>query len=263
MRPVVFQLGLADQQGASVVALVPHKDAYLLAFTASSTWALAGDPATGTLRRVSDQVGIVGASAWCVNHDRVYFLSSRGLYKVGADGSGLDAVSENRIPEDLTGVSDSACVLDYNHADRGVYVNKTGTDWFYDTERDGFWPFSRATSNSHVLLGPFQLGHANAFGRVLNLNGTTAASSASVTWAIVTGDTAEGAAANGKAAITAALAGSSYSSYVQSTGTWAAGRAHMEYPRTRAVWCCLWLSSAGSWAYEHVALTAMLSGGWR
>ena len=62
-RPIIFQLSLADATGGTVVAVVPHKDAYLLCFTASETWVLAGDPATGQLRRVSDEVGIIGASA--------------------------------------------------------------------------------------------------------------------------------------------------------------------------------------------------------
>lgn len=264
MRPIVFQLALADEQGPNVVAVVPHKDAYLLCFSAGTVWVLAGDPATGSLRRISDQVGIIGASAWCVDHDTVYFLSSRGLYSVGADGSGLKAVSEDRLPEDLIGVTDSTCVLDYYHADRGVYITTTGQDWFYDTARDGFWPYTVASTDSHVLLGPFQLGQASSYGRVQNLHGIMAAGGADVTWRIVIGDTAEEAAANGKAAITSDLAGTrTYEDYVKSSGTFVAGRNHMAYPRTRAVWCCLWLRSEGTWAYEQVAMTAMLSGGWR
>lgn len=270
-RPTVFQLALADEQGPDVVAVVPHKDTYLLCFSASTVWVLAGDPATGGLRRISDQVGIIGASAWCVAHDTVYFLSSRGLYSVGADGSGLKAVSEDRLPEDLIGVSDATCVLDYYHPDRGVYITTTGQDWFYDTAREGFWPYTVASTDSHVLLGPFQIGSANTFGRVANLHGTMASGSANVTWRIVTGDTAEEAAANGKAAInldvaydaSATLANRAYEQYIKASGTFIAGRNHMAYPRTRAIWCCLWLRSEGSWAYEHVALTAMLSGGWR
>jgi len=263
-RPIIFQLAPADEQGPTVVALVPHKDSFLLGFSASTVWVLAGDPATGALRRVSDQVGIIGASAWCVAHDTVYFMSSRGLYSVGADGSGLKAVSEDRLPEDLIGVSDATCVLDYYHPDRGVYITTTGQDWFYDTARDGFWPYTVASTDSHVLLGPFWLGTANAYGRVANLHGTIATGSADVTWRIVTGDTAEEAAANGKTAITSDLAGTrTYEDYVKASGTFVAGRNHTAYPRTRAMWCCLWLRSEGTWAYEHIALTAMLSGGWR
>jgi len=199
-----------------------------------------------------------------VNHDTVYFLSEHGLYSVGADGSGLKPLSEDTIPEHLIGQDDSACVLDYYHNDRGVYIHHLPTGpWFYDTARGQFWPFSLSETGSHLLLGPFYLGQENSYGRILNLQGNMAAGSADVTWRIVTGDTAEEAAANGKTAIEAAVAGSSYSSYVKASGTWSAGRSHMSYPRTRAIWCCLWLSSAGEWAYEAVAMTRTLSGTWR
>lgn len=265
-RPIIFQLALADETGDTVVAVIPHKDAYLLCFTATETWVLAGDPATGNLRRVSDQVGIVGASAWCVNHDTVYFLSSYGLYSVGADGSGLKPVSEDRVPEDLTGIEDSDAVLDYYHLDRGVYIHLTESpSWFYDTARDQFWPFDRSTEESHLLLGPFHLGATeNSYGRIQNLHGNMAAGSEDVTWRIVTGLTAEEAAANGKAAIAAYVAGGDYSGYVAASGVWSAGRSHMTYPRTRAIWCCIWLAvDSGDWAYEAIAMTRVPSGKWR
>ena len=263
MRAALFQFSEAGEVGGDVVALVPHKDSFLLGFTAGETWIQQGDPLTGQQRNVSREVGIIGADAWCVNHDTVFFLSSHGLYSVGANGSELKQLSEDKIPEELTGVSDAACTLTYNHADRGVYIHKTGVDWFYDTERQQFWPFDTSTTDSHVLMGPFRLGRPDSYGRVLNLHGVTAEGSADVTWALVTGDTAEVAAANGKLAIEAALAGESYSSYVASSGTWSAGRAHMAYPRNRAVWCCLWLSSDGTWAFEGVTMIALVSKEWR
>jgi hypothetical protein len=263
IRATFFQFSEDDKVGENVVALVPHKDSFLLGFAAGETWIQQGDPLTGTRRRVSDEVGIIGADAWCVNHDTAYFMSSSGLYSVGMDGSSLKPVSEDRIPEDLTGVSDSTCKLTYNHADRGVYVTlASGVSWFYDTARDQFWPFTGDT-DSHVLVGPFRLGQAESYGRVLNLQGVIAAGSADVNWRLVTGESAEEAAANGKAAITAALAANPYDDYVDSEGTWSAGRARMAYPRIRAIWCCLWLASEGTWAYEGVSVTTLASGRWR
>ncbi len=272
-RPILFQLAVADAVGGNVVAVVPHKDAYLLCFTATETWVLQGDPATGLLRRVSDNVGILGASAWCVKHDTVYFMSDQGLYQVQADGSGLKAVSEDRIPEDLTGIDDSDCILNYYHPDRGVYIHLDKDDegedieppaWFYDTERDGFWPFDTDTTDSHVLLGPFHLGQGISYGRIQNLQGNMATGSADVTWRIIAADTAEEAAANGKAAIEAAVAGTAYSQYVAASGTFAAGRSHMTYPRTRALFVVLWLwAESGTWAYESVSMTRSQSGRWR
>lgn len=263
LRPALFQFSEAAEQGGTIVALVPHKDQTMLGFTATETWVQHGDPLSGPRRRVSDQVGIVGADAWCVAHDTVYFLSSHGLYSVGADGSGLQAVSEDAVPEDLTGVDDSTCTLTYQHSDRGVYIHKTGTDWFVDVERGGFWPFNTGTTQSHVLLGPFHLGMNDSHGRVLQIHGTTAQGSAAVTWAIVPGTSAEVAAANGKLAIEASIAGSSYSSYVSASGSWTAGRNHRAYPRTRAMAVTLWLRSSGTWAFESSAMTIIDSGMWR
>ena len=264
MRPTIFTLSEDDAISEDVVALVPYKDRTLLGFTANEIWLQTGDPLEGPRINISRDVGIIGPDAWAKHHDTVYFLSPHGLYFIGANGNGLKALSEDSIPEDLTGVSDSACTLTYNHADRGVYVHLTDDgDWFYDTERDGFWPYDTGETDSHVLLGPLKLGQANHFGRVLHLHGNIAASSADVTWRIVIGDTAEEAAANGKAAILAAVAGSDYSSYVSAEGDWSAGLAHRDYPKTRAIWCCLWLHSEGDWAFETASMVVQWSGIWR
>jgi hypothetical protein len=256
LRPALFQLSESGEVGDDVVALIPHKDSHLLGFASGETWIQNGDPYTGFKRCVSRDVGIVGADAWCVNHDTVYFLSSHGLYSIGADGSGLKALSEDKVPEDLTGVTDSSCTLTYRHADRGVYIHKSGTDWFYDTERDGFWPFDTSTTDSHVLVGPLRIGGPNQFGLIQTIHGITAASSGTVVWRIVPGDTAEEASANGKAAITAALAGSAFDEYYQSNGSWSAGRSPTGWPRVRCAWACIWLSASSDWAYESVVLEA-------
>ena len=264
MRPALFQLSLAGEQGDNVVALVPHKDHYLLGFTASETWVQQGDPLTGPRRRVSDQVGIIGADAWCVAHDTVYFLSSRGLYSVAVDGSGLKALSEDVIPEHLISVDDDACALDYDHATRSVSIHlTTAPSWIYDVERGGFWPFDTDETDSHVLLGPIRLGGPDSHGRILNIQGTVAAGSQTVTWAVVTGTSEEAAAADGKSAIEAAVAGGDYSAYLAATGEWTAGRNHISYPRVRAVAAVLWLSASADWAYESVSMTTVLSGKWR
>lgn len=263
LRAKLFQLSLMGETGENVVALVPHKDRFLLCFTAGETWVQQGDPYEGPLSRVSDQVGIVGADAWCVAHDTVYFLSSHGLYSVGADGSNLRAISEDRIPEDLSGVSDSACTLTYQHSDQGVYIHKTGQDWFYDTERGGFWPFDTSEADSHLLIGPLRLGTPDWIGQVQTLHGIIADGSSTVYWRIVHGKTAEEAASNGKLAIEADLAGSSYSSYIRGSGSWAAGRSQTAMPRTSAMWACLWLSSAGAWSYEGATMGIVSTGRWR
>ena len=260
MRPALFQLSEAGETGEDVVALIPYKDAFLVCFTASETWIQSDDPLTGSRRCVSREVGIVGADAWCVNHDTVYFLSSAGLYSIEADGSGLKPLSEDKVPEDLTSVTDSTCTLTYNHSDRGVYIHKTGTDWFYDTARDGFWPFDTSTSDSHLLLGPLRVGSPLQHGLIQTIHGIMAASSGTVTWRIVSGDTAEEAADDGKAAIVAALAGSDYDEYFVAHGAWGAGRSNTAWPRIRSPWMTLWLASESDWAYESI-IFEIISGG--
>ena len=263
-RPILFQLSEAEGSGGTVVALVPHKDQYLLGFTASETWVLRGDPATGQLRRVSDEVGIIGADAWCVAHDTVYFLSSRGLYSVQADGSGLKPLSEDVLPEDLIGVDDDDCTLTYQHSDRGVYIHFTSeTNWFYDTAREGFWPFDTDTTNSHVLIGPLRLGGPDTYGMIQRVHGVMAQSSGTVTCRVVTGDTAEEACDDGKAAITAILAGTAHEHYVAADTSWEAGRSNTWWPRCRGMWCCLWLSGASDWAFESLNMTITPFGRWR
>lgn len=263
LRATVFQFSEAAEQGSTVVALVPNDDQYLLGFTASETWIQQGDVLSGPRRQVSDQVGIIGPDAWCVAHNTVYFLSSRGLYSVGVDGSNFTPVSEDVLPEDLIGVTDATCKLTYQHSDRGVYIHTTGTDWFYDTARQQFWPFDTSHTNSHVLIGPIKLGPADQLGLVQTIHGITGESSNTVTWHIVPGDTAEEAAANGKLAITADLAGTDASAYYRASGTWSAGRSHTARPRVSAMWCCLWLSAAAAWAYEGATMGVEPAGAWR
>jgi hypothetical protein len=264
LRATLFQFSESNEIGDDIVALAPHKDSYLLAFSAGETWVQQGDPLSGTRRNVSRDVGIIAARAWCKSHDTVYFLSSHGLYSVGADGSGLKPLSENKVPADLTNVSDASCELAYNHADRGVYIHRSsGVSWFYDTARDQFWPFDTSSSDSHVLIGPIRIGSPDGFGLIQTIHGIMAAGSATVVWRIVPGDTAEEASDNGKSAITAALASSDYDEYVSSFGAWDAGRSKTGWPRARSMWCCIWLSSTGTWAYESIHLTTVPFGRWR
>lgn len=265
MRATAFQLGETDETGGTVVALVPHRDAYLLAATADDLWVMHGDPTTGQLRNVSRDVGMINANAWCKVGDSVCFLSSAGLYSVGADGTGLNALSEENLPVELTGVTDAGCTLTYHYLDRGVYIHlpNTAQSWFYDVENNAFWPFVSSTTDSHVLIGPVRIGGAVDFGMIRTIHGMLGSGSADVTWRIIVGDTAETVAVNGKAAITLALAGSDFSYYVAAEGVWSAGRTKAAWPRTRGCWAVVWLSSTGTWAFESVVVESVSGGRYR
>mgnify|MGYP000063571619 CR=1 FL=1 len=265
-RPFVIQLSEAGELGGNITALVPHKDAYMLAATSGSLWVVRGDPtADGQLQNISRDVGMIGARAWCRDHlDRYYFLSSHGLYTVSASGDGLQALSEDVIPQELTGVSDVNTVLEYDHATLSVriYIPTAAVNWVFETDRKAFWPFKVGYAGSHVAIGPLRLNNGDTYGRLTRLHAITAASSANVTWRILVGDTAEEVSANAKAAIETLVAAGSPSN-IHSSGTLTAGINHREYPRARGMFMILLLSSAGTWAWEGAVCVTEPSGGWR
>lgn len=267
-RAFAIQLAEAGEVGDDVVALIPHKDMAMLAATATSLWVVRGDPTgDGSVRNISRDVGIVGAKAWCRDHlDRYYFLSSHGLYTVGAGGDGLQALSEDFIPEQLTGVTDADTTLVYDHETRGVYIHipTAGVSWLFDTERQGFWPFKVGYTGSHVAMGPIMLGDGNTFGRLIQLHGILGQGSVDVVWRILVADTAEQVSANAKAAIEALVAGNPPAN-IHSSGTWTgSGANHRSYPRARGKYMILLLSStSGNWAWEGANAVIQPSGAWR
>jgi hypothetical protein len=216
------------------------------------------------MRNISRDVGIVGPRAWCRDHlDRYYFLSSHGVYTVAPSGEGLQALSEDLIPEQLSGVTDADTVLEYDHEARGVriYIPSAEVNWLFETEDQAFWPF-KVGEGSHVAIGPVHLNDGETYGRLLRMHGITAASSADVTWRVLVADTAEAVSVNAKAAIEALVAGSTPSS-VHSSGTWTAGVNHRSYPRARGLFMILLLSASGTWGWEGAVCFTEPSGKWR
>lgn len=305
-RPLAFQLALSAEVGPPPTAMVGHKDSNLIVASENTLWVVLGDPAAdGTLRRISENVGILSSRAWCKIEDTLCFLSNDGVYRVQFDGSGLVPISDQSVPDELRNVDPSTTTISmgYDHERKAVYVflrtsGGSDTHWVYELESEAWWPvrFQDGHSplatclhdgelllaggdgtvrqvggddddgtaiQSHVAIGPLRVGRANHFGRILNIQGMIAQGSGTVTWRIVTGNTAEEASDNAKAAIEAYQAGGSYSSYVHSSGDWTAGRAVISYPRTRTVWCCIWLQSTAKWGFEGVSMETTQSGKWR
>lgn len=265
-RPFLIQLSEAGELGGDIVALVPHKDAYLLAATSDSLWVMRGDPAAdGGLQNISRDVGMVGPRAWCRDHlDRYYFLSSHGVYTVGASGDGLQGLSEDIIPQELTGVTDVNTVFEYDHVTRSVriYIPSADVNWLFETEQQGFWPFKDDYTGSHVAIGPVSLNDGDTYGRLLRIHGITANSSANVTWRVLVADSAEQVSANAKAAIEALVNGDTPAE-IHSSGTWTAGVNHRNYPRARGLFMILLLSASGTWGWEGAVCFTEPSGKWR
>jgi hypothetical protein len=292
-RAQVFQLSLASDVGPAPTAIIPCLDSYLLCASARTLWVVQGDPTSGSLRRVSEEVGIVHPKAWVKTDASIVFLSEDGLYSVNADGSDLKALTPDIVPDELRNIDGSTTAValgwDQERMAFHIYLRTEGgsdTAWLYETGAEAFWPMrlqdnhsprvvcrhggelllagvdghirkvtgdddDGAAIQSHVVLGPFRLGVAGHYGRIMNMHANLANGSGRVNWRLVLGDTAEEAADNAKAAIEAFQSGSSYSSLIHPVvGNWTQGRSIMVYPRARAIWCCVWLQSTDKWAFE-------------
>lgn len=303
-RAFAFQCSESTEIGDTVTALIPHRDRFLLAATSKGIWAMSGDPTDdGSLKWVSRDVGVVAENAWCKVGDEIFFLSHDGLYKVNPDGSGLENVTGDKLPSELSNIStDTVSVkMGYNFNDDGIYIFLVGEDyhWVYDLNFGGFWPFTIPTVNlpdavfehesklmlwdgfskfwtvegddddgtdieSHVLLGPFRFGSARSFGLLSLIQGIVD-TEGTVTWSIIKAETAQDACDNAKAAVDAYVAGDvdTAAGYVAFSGDWSGGRSYVTHPRVRGMWLVVWLRSADQWAFESLALETVDGGGWR
>ena len=198
----------------------------------------------------------------------------RNAADCSASGEGLQAVSEDVIPVELTGVVDTdeaRVVLEYDHETRGVYIHIPDTvSWLYDTERQGFWPFRTDYAGSHIAIGPLLLGDGNTYGRLIQLHGIIASSSVNVIWRVLVADTAEQVCANAREAVNTLIQVENGDipiqapGGVQSIGSWTAGVNHRSYPRARGKYMVLLLSTLnGDWGFEGAACFIEPSGKWR
>lgn len=143
------QLSDAGRMGHVVTALVPVHDAALVMATANTLWVLRGDPRTGSLEPVSDELGIVARNAWAMSPDgTLVFLSNDGVY-VWEAGTRAAPVrfSADRVPDELreVDVSTTTVSMAYDPVWRGYHLFLTpaegvGTHWWIDLENRAFWP---------------------------------------------------------------------------------------------------------------------------
>jgi hypothetical protein len=249
---------------------------------------------------------MVSGTSWTKVGDVIVFLSRDGLYRVGANGAGLEDISGDSLPWELSDIDplNYTVRMGYRHSESGVYIFVEGDahHWFYDLKLKGFWPFVLPAGyepssvfhqdgemvvwggsssywsfegsddlgtaiQSHVLLGPFQMGSPGEFGMLAALHGIieTADVSETVTWRIVTGKTAEDAVSNAKLAVDWYLDGDTETaeSYVSASGTLKSGRSRMQHPRVRAMWNVIWLQSNYPWAFEGLVVESSTFGNWR
>lgn len=159
-RAVAFQLSLASEVGAAPTAMIPHKDAYLLCGSARTLWVVQGDPAAGgSLRRISENVGIIGSRAWTKVEDLICFLAEDGIYRVNGDGSDLSPLSEQAAPAELRDVdtSTTTVTMGYEHDRKAVHIflrtaGGSDTHWIYELASGAFWPVRLQDDHSPLAV---------------------------------------------------------------------------------------------------------------
>jgi hypothetical protein len=152
---VAGNLSNSGKIGEPITALIPYTDDIMLMGCANSLWMIQGDLADGgTILRVSEQMGIMGKDAWCVDpQGTLYFICSGGLYSVKPiwemyqPPQLLTAESMNQFfmdrPWSLTRVS---MAWDTDHHYLHMYLtdifgpNRPSAHLIYDTRTGGLWP---------------------------------------------------------------------------------------------------------------------------
>lgn len=145
-RAVAGTVELAGRSGLDITAIVPYRDAAMFVATANSLHVLNGDPATGTLRVLDENIGIIAPYGWAWNGEILVFLSNDGVY-VGTVGAAPQRFSEGRIPKELRNIDVDAntVTMAYDPGARGFHLfitpeTGTGKHYFLDIENKAIWP---------------------------------------------------------------------------------------------------------------------------
>lgn len=143
----------ADEIGQPIVALAPFQLGYLLFGCEDSMWYLNGDPgAGGRFENVTHENGILSADAWAVADVGIYYLSKKGLQKIGfGEGySSSEEVSLDRLPDEFRDINpeENQISVGYDPRDEATHIYITNTAggtsryWYYDNRTGAFWEFS-------------------------------------------------------------------------------------------------------------------------
>lgn len=147
-RAVAGTVELAGQTGGSndITAIIPHRDQMLIIATANSLHVLRGDPATGALQVIDENIGIIAPYGWAFNGEILAFLSNDGVY-LGAIGAKPERFSEGRIPDELKNVdvATNTVTMAYEPNSRGFYLfitpaSGTGSHYYLELENKAIWP---------------------------------------------------------------------------------------------------------------------------
>ena len=151
-RAVAGAVGLAGDGTEPIIAAIPFRDDVLVLATRNSLWVLRGDPATGQIEILSDEVGIIAPYAWALYEGTLAFLSNDGVY-IGSPTSAPQRFSEERMPEELRNVdTDNTITMGWDPDGRGFHLFITpasgvGNHYWLGIEDRSFWPVSFFTDD--------------------------------------------------------------------------------------------------------------------
>lgn len=153
------QLGKAGLIGEPITALIPFSDDLIKMGCSHSMWMLQGDPADGgTITLVSNDMGIVGKDAWCVDPaGTLWFVATGGLFSVRPAWEFYrppEAVSLHSVNQNFTGLDPAKnkvtlvfdADLHYLHIFVSPLTGAAGTHLTMDARSvgqegpPGFWP---------------------------------------------------------------------------------------------------------------------------
>jgi len=289
-RPIAGSVSFAGIIGQPIKAIIPYRDYALIFACENSLWVLIGDPATGTLKNLSSEVGIIAPNAWALSPNGILaFLSNDGIY-VGGVTESPTRFSDEKVPNSLREVDVSAIdvAMEYSMKERGFNLF-AGADncWFLDVENKAMWKDSYDTTHVPVAsaltdgggLRQVILGCPDGYLRSYSESSKTDDSVVfhskvvfgpfriapdDVRSAILTEIHGIMADNSGSVKWTVFLGDSAEAvadrsesdTKSDSGGLWVRENNHVSRPRVRGAWCCIRLDSISLWSYESIAIVA-------
>jgi len=152
LTAVAGQDAMAGEIGDVVIALIAYNDDYMIVGCANSMHLITGDPAYGgSIDEISDNIGIVGANAWCKDNDgNLYFFGTGGIYKMEGGRSRPLNISVGALPKLINDwaydPTDERILLTFDPVRNGIIISKSsGTDgsnvnYWFSLRTSGFYP---------------------------------------------------------------------------------------------------------------------------
>jgi len=288
-RAVAGGVALSGDKVEAITAIAVVGDSHMFVATVNSLWVIKGDPTTGNMTRISEDVGIVSAWAWALRGSELAFLSNDGIYLLSGDN--LQRFSEDRIPESLRNVDTSTItpLMIYDVSARGYHLFLTpatgdGVNYWLELENRALWPVSLETAHQPTALATLKgsnisevalLGkdsvwrkfdpeaEAGAIVETTGLASSVKIGPVQLSQAMQDGFLAEvyGSIATGSANVTVAVStGHSPEEAVDATAsfsfTFKSGWNRVVRPRVRGAWCVFTLTSSGQWAFESLSFVS-------